>query len=60
MDQNNLVRKMHSCETMGGANFILTDKTGTLTTNELNVIKIITPNQEINLNEEKNTNEIFI
>ena len=60
MDQNNLVRKMHSCETMGGANFILTDKTGTLTTNELNVVKIITPNQEINLSEEKNTNEIFI
>ena len=60
MDQNNLVRKMHSCETMGGANFILTDKTGTLTTNELNVVKIITPSQEINLSEEKNTNEIFI
>ena len=29
MDQNNLVRKMHSCETMGGANYIATDKTGT-------------------------------
>ena len=26
MDQNNLVRKMHSCETMGGADYILTDK----------------------------------
>ena len=22
MDQNNLVRKMHACETMGGANYI--------------------------------------
>ena len=60
MDKNNLVRKMHSCETMGGANFILTDKTGTLTTNELNVIKIITPNQEIELNDEKDNNQIFI
>ena len=59
MDQNNLVRKMHSCETMGGADYILTDKTGTLTTNELNVIKILTPNQEINLDEENN-NEICI
>ena len=49
MDQNYLVRKMHSCETMLGADYILTDKTGTLTINELNVVKIITPNKEINL-----------
>ena len=27
MDYNNLVRKMHACETMGGANYICTDKT---------------------------------
>ena len=60
MDKNNLVRKMHSCETMGGADYILTDKTGTLTTNELNVIKVITPNTEIELNNERNVNEIFI
>ena len=60
MDKNNLVRKMHSCETMGGADYILTDKTGTLTTNELNVIKIITPNQEIDLNNELRKNQIYI
>ena len=51
MDKNNLVRKMHSCETMGGANYICTDKTGTLTKNELNVLKILTVEQEITLNE---------
>ena len=51
MDKNNLVRKMHSCETMGGANYICTDKTGTLTKNELNVLKILTPEQEITLDE---------
>ena len=42
MDYNNLVRKMHACETMGGANYICTDKTGTLTKNELSVNKILT------------------
>ena len=37
-DQNNLVRKLASCETMGGANNICTDKTGTLTKNEMTVM----------------------
>ena len=60
MDQNNLVRKMHSCETMGGADYILTDKTGTLTTNELNVVKIVCPSREINLTDEKNIEGISI
>ena len=44
MDRNNLVRKMHACETMGGANYICTDKTGTLTKNEMSVFKILTGN----------------
>ena len=36
---NNLVRKMHACETMGAATVICTDKTGTLTRNQLKVYK---------------------
>ena len=44
MDYNNLVRKMHACETMGGANYICTDKTGTLTKNEMSVFQILTGN----------------
>ena len=51
MEQKNLVRKMHACETMGGANFICTDKTGTLTKNEMNVYKVIAGVKEITLKE---------
>lgn len=37
--ENNLVRKLHASETMGGANEIATDKTGTLTKNQMTVMK---------------------
>ena len=60
MDQNNLVRKMHACETMGGANYICTDKTGTLTKNEMNVYRLLTIYKEITLRETiDNNNEEF-
>jgi P-type E1-E2 ATPase len=37
LDENNFVKKLASCEIMGGANNICSDKTGTLTKNEMTV-----------------------
>ncbi len=37
---NNLVRRMHACETMGATTVICTDKTGTLTQNQMQVSQI--------------------
>ena len=49
---NNLVRKMHACETMGATTVICTDKTGTLTQNRMQVSSMKIFNDPINLIEE--------
>lgn len=48
---NNLVRKMHACETMGATTVICTDKTGTLTQNQMKVddIKVYATNVSDNV-----------
>jgi magnesium-transporting ATPase (P-type) len=43
--ENNLVRKLQSSETMGGANEICSDKTGTLTKNQMTVKEFYTLGQ---------------
>ena len=44
-EENNLVRKLDASETMGGANEICTDKTGTLTKNQMTVKELYTCEQ---------------
>ena len=58
MDYNNLVRKMHACETMGGANYICTDKTGTLTKNEMSVFQVLTGSWQKELKQNREVEEV--
>jgi magnesium-transporting ATPase (P-type) len=58
MDYNNLVRKMHACETMGGANYICTDKTGTLTKNEMSVFQVLTGNTKKELKQNREIKDV--
>jgi magnesium-transporting ATPase (P-type) len=51
LEDNNFVRRMESCETMGNAEYVCTDKTGTLTRNEMMVTKYFNFTKDIDLSE---------
>jgi P-type Ca2+ transporter type 2B len=48
-EENNLVRYLQACETMGGANNICSDKTGTLTKNLMTVTNIFIEQQSTDI-----------
>jgi len=45
--ENNLVRRLDASETMGGANEVCTDKTGTLTKNQMTVQQLYINDQVV-------------
>ena len=47
--QRAIVKRLSSVETLGSASVVCTDKTGTLTRNEMTIVKVVTPSVEVDI-----------
>lgn len=52
MKDQNFVRKLQACETMGGCEAICSDKTGTLTLNQMTIVRMYTGGEEHDIEKE--------
>jgi len=59
LEDNNLVKKINSCETMGNADCICTDKTGTLTENLMTIKEVWTQGETLKANKDLKNNQKF-
>lgn len=62
-EQNNFVRHLRACETMGAATTVLTDKTGTLTLNKMTVTKAYLMDKDVTIPqayELRNLDKLFL
>jgi magnesium-transporting ATPase (P-type) len=47
--QRAIVKRLSSVETLGSASVVCSDKTGTLTKNEMTIVKVVTPSGEVDV-----------